>query len=117
MSEKGSARAGLRKSECRPLRDYGIRRIEMVFFSLLSSPYWERQTSMRIDSVDEQVRHLCARALDAEESELHAILAELRFLLQLHSEKVRYLAFHSLRSTRLRGREGATSSPNSFTTQ
>jgi hypothetical protein len=50
---------------------------------------------VQLESVDQQIRELCTKAIDADGRDLHLILTELRLLLRIHTQKVRYLAQRS----------------------
>jgi hypothetical protein len=51
---------------------------------------------VKIHRVDERITELCERAATADDSEVPALLAELKVLLAEHSEFVRYLAAKTL---------------------
>jgi hypothetical protein len=55
---------------------------------------------VEIHPVDERIRELCERALTVDDAEAPALFAELKALLQEHSEAVRFLVAKTLNRTR-----------------
>ena len=51
---------------------------------------------MQIDSIDERIRNLSAKATTAQGPEVETVLLELRDALKEHVRYVRYLALHTL---------------------
>ena len=51
---------------------------------------------MGSDELNDQIRHLCAQAIMARDSEIEPILGELRERIHQHSEMVRAMAIHAL---------------------
>ena len=47
---------------------------------------------MEIHHIQDRIRELCERATTADDSEVPALLSELKALLAQHSQEVRYLA-------------------------
>jgi hypothetical protein len=54
---------------------------------------------MEVHPRDERIKELCAKAINADDSEVPVILAELKTLLQEHSEFVRYMVARTLNRT------------------
>jgi hypothetical protein len=55
---------------------------------------------VEIHLIEERIKELCEKAASADDSEVAALLTELRALLAEHSEFVRYLAAKTLNPTK-----------------
>jgi hypothetical protein len=76
------------RRQCRP--NYSVACIASTVFPSIFSGVVE------IRPIEERVKELCARAATVDDSEVPALLAELKGLLAEHSEFVRYLAAKTL---------------------
>jgi len=54
---------------------------------------------MEIEPLDDRIRDICERAVTAKDSEVPKLLAELKALMQSHSEFLRYMVARTINRT------------------